>query len=867
MADYYEQQFNVLPILIDEELLKREILEAKEYQHHAYNIPFKQSELENVINSLPKNKASGIDEIPYEFISHLDEKLKNQLLEIMNSCWTNETFPTNWKHAIILPFLKPNKDPTQPTSYRPLSLVSNIGKIYEKLILNRMYWYLENNTLLPEYQTGFRRERSTEDQLARLEHIICKSLKEKKIVITVYFDISKAFDKVPHLAVLAKLTRTGIKGKMLSCIESFLSNRTYQVSLLGEMSEKKEIKCGVPQGSILSPLLFIIFIMDLPEMQNVKVSAFADDICFYTVANTYNEAINQMQNGLNIFKEWCDIWNIKINTEKTHSQYFTRKKVVRPPNLTYGTTQITYEKVCKFLGLLFDSPRLTWKDHIKYLIENCNKRINLLKAVSSTKWGADRQTLHKFYKAFILSKITYGCSAFGSACKTSIEKLEVLQNTSLRIISGALKSTPILALRCELNTCSINTTIEKITLKYFTKANYFTENHPVKSEIIEDLESVKNLPWGNQTHKQPGVLRASLSRIKWNIPLTKDMPNVSLPPTPPWIEIKLSINLNLITELTKSTAKNILKVVSEITINMSYQNYLKIYTDGSKALVNNEWRTAAAFYVPEKDEKYGYRLDGINSIMTAELFAILRALSWLTNQVLHRPIVILVDSLTALQSLKNINPKSKGKYLVYECWKLLKNLQEKHITVTLQWIPSHTGIIGNEKADQIAKEALHKNTIAELKPSLQDTLNHINSRIKIALEEDWDRFKGTQRLGLIKDKWEYWPCTEIPNRKMEISMARLRLGYTKLNKHMNKIGLSETPNCIHCNLPETVEHFLIHCYRYHSYRTELKAKLQEIGIKTLSTNILLGGGNIDKDKKSKIHKCTLKYIKQTNKEL
>lgn len=128
---------------------------------------------------------------------------------------------------------------TQPKSYRPLSLLSNIGKVFEKLILNRMNWYLEKHSLLPEYQMGFRRERSTHDQLVRLEHVICKSLKEKKFVITVYFDISKAFDKVSHLAVLLKLARLDIKGRMLSCIENFLLNRSFQVSLLGELSEEK----------------------------------------------------------------------------------------------------------------------------------------------------------------------------------------------------------------------------------------------------------------------------------------------------------------------------------------------------------------------------------------------------------------------------------------------------------------------------------------------------------------------------------------------------------------------------------------------------------------------------------------------------
>ena len=389
MADFYEEQFHVPTLLTNEHLLINEINLAKQYNHHAYNIPFKKGELDTVLNSLPNGKAAGVDEIPYEFLTHMDTKFVNSLLQIINLCWHNETFPSEWKHALILPFLKPNKDPTQTNSYRPISLLSNIGKIYEKLILTRLNWFLEKNNLLPEYQMGFRRERSTHDQLVRLEHIICKSLKEKKVVITVYFDISNAFDKVSHIAVLAKLSRLDIKGRMLSCIEKFLANRTFQVSLLGETSDTKSIRNGVPQGAILSPLLFVIFIMDLPEMPDISVSAFADDICFYTTARTYAEAITQMQTGLDMFKNWCETWKIGINTDKTFVQYFTRKKVVQPPDLMYGTIHLTYKRVCKFLGLCLDSPELTWKDHINYLTENCYKRMKLLKAVSSTKWGAD----------------------------------------------------------------------------------------------------------------------------------------------------------------------------------------------------------------------------------------------------------------------------------------------------------------------------------------------------------------------------------------------------------------------------------------------------------------------------------------------
>ena len=192
-----------------------------------------------------------------------------------------------------MPFLKPGKDPTQEAFYRPIILLSNLSRIFEKINLHRLMWFLEKNSLLPDYQSGFRMNRSTVDQLIRLEHVICKSVKEKKVVITVLFDISKAYNRVPHILLLVKLARIGINGRMLGLNKSFLENRTIQVSLLGELSEVKEANCGVPQGAILSPILFLVYLADMPDLQDVKVAAFANDLCFYTISEDYQLALQK----------------------------------------------------------------------------------------------------------------------------------------------------------------------------------------------------------------------------------------------------------------------------------------------------------------------------------------------------------------------------------------------------------------------------------------------------------------------------------------------------------------------------------------------------------------------------------------------
>ena len=353
---------------------------------------------------------------------------------------------TYLKNRILLPFLKGNKDPSLPKSYRPFSLLSAIGKVIEKLLHNRLYWYLETRNLLLPTQARFRQNRSTIDQLASLEHCIQCGLKEKRVVLVTYFDISKAFDKVPHTAILVKLARLGIEGNSLGWTKSFLEGRTFQAFILGKLSEKYDIEIDVPQGAILSPLLFSVFMSDMPILPGVNYSLFADDLCFYVVADEYDEALQNMQEALNHFRTWAAEWKGNINPDKSYVQYFTRKRITLPILLKYGNVPIPYAKQHKFLGLHFDSPLLTWKTHIEELVRNCYKRLNIMRASSSKAWGADRKTLPLIYKTFVGSKIDYGSAFYGSTCKRLINKLEVIQNAALRTATGALRSTPVLAI-------------------------------------------------------------------------------------------------------------------------------------------------------------------------------------------------------------------------------------------------------------------------------------------------------------------------------------------------------------------------------------------------------------------------------------
>ena len=214
-------------------------------------------ELEEALKKIKQKKAPGPDGITNEMLKHLGPGAKRTLLRIYNQSWSTGTVPTIWKEAVIRPIPKKGKDKRDPSSYRPISLLSCVGKLLERIINKRLIWHLESNSVLASTQTGYRQFRSTEDQLALLTQDIEDAFQEKKKVLAVFFDLSKAFDKVWKEGLLLKLLRVGVHGKMYKWLSDFLFNRTARVKVDGTISRQVKLREGVPQGGVVSHTLFL----------------------------------------------------------------------------------------------------------------------------------------------------------------------------------------------------------------------------------------------------------------------------------------------------------------------------------------------------------------------------------------------------------------------------------------------------------------------------------------------------------------------------------------------------------------------------------------------------------------------------------
>lgn len=392
--------------------------------------------------------SPGGDNVHNAFLKALSDDQHGYLLSLFNQSYQLGILPSAWKEGIILPIPKPGRDPSLPTSYRPITLLSCLGKLMERLVAARLDFIAESTPLLSDDQYGFRRGRSTMDVLLRLEQRIRHAHSTSAVCLVVYIDLKSAFDKVWVDGLLYKLARAGIRGAMSRWLHSYLTSRVSRVRLQGIVSDPLPLLAGVPQGSVLSPLLFNLMLMDVPRCDGVDVLLYADDITVCCGGPTMDVAKRVMQRYLDRFHAYCVTWGMEVNPEKTVFQYYTRKRV-RIPVLRYHHLALHYVQRQRLLGMIFDSPRLTWKPHLGQLYADVVRRIAILRHMASPNWGACRRYLRLFYCAYIRAKIDYGSELYGTASSTQLARLDVLQNTCLRLILGARRTTPVLSLQAE----------------------------------------------------------------------------------------------------------------------------------------------------------------------------------------------------------------------------------------------------------------------------------------------------------------------------------------------------------------------------------------------------------------------------------
>ena len=343
--------------------------------------------------------------------------------------------PRIWKIANVCAIHK-KSDPQDASNYRPISLLSVVSKVLERILHKYIFNFLRTTEYLTTFQSGFIPKDSTVNQLVSLYHSFCLALDEGKEVRAVFCDISKAFDRVWHKGLLFKLRQSGISGALLSWLTDYLSERKQCVVLSGTKSDTVSVTAGVPQGSILGPLLFLVYINDIVQDIRSPIRLFADDTALYIIVNDPIAAAALLNDDLAKIHTWAEHWLVSFNPAKTETLLFSRKvnKPVHPP-VVLNNIQINTVTTHRHLGVTLSSS-CSWHDHIQSTKQKAWQRINIMR---SYKFILDRKSLEIFYTTFIRPLVEYADVVWDNISKADEGDLEKIQHEAARVISGATR--------------------------------------------------------------------------------------------------------------------------------------------------------------------------------------------------------------------------------------------------------------------------------------------------------------------------------------------------------------------------------------------------------------------------------------------
>ena len=437
-------------------------------------------EVENIISKL-KIVRCEINQMPVNIFIKLKFILAQPLSRLINLSFISGKFPTTFKTARITPIFKKGSKES-PNNYRPISSLPFVCKIFERCMVDRLISYFDSTSLLSEFQYGFQKGKSTADALVQLTENIYSSLNEKKHHVSVMIDLTKAFDTVNHEILLEKMELYGIRERGLNLFRNYLSNRKSFVRLGSKISSLKTTNVGVPQGSITGPILFLIYINDLPNISNVlKPLMFADDTTLSSSHKSLGPMVDCLNSELDKIMTWCVANKLTINPQKTEVIRFSNQICDRSESrVTLGGVEIEESVGCKFLGVHIDN-KLNFKNHIQSISSKLTKNIGILYRIRDCLPLLARTN---FYYAFIYPFLTYNIVIWGGTFENHLKPLNVLHKRAIRTICDGQKTDHTAPLFRKLNMLNLKDIYNFFMAIYMHKAvnnNEYVVTHQVNT--------------------------------------------------------------------------------------------------------------------------------------------------------------------------------------------------------------------------------------------------------------------------------------------------------------------------------------------------------------------------------------------------
>lgn len=416
----------------------------------------------------PLRKAPGPDGIPNEALRRLPPRGIATLTRLFNGILRTGHFPAKWKLGRVIMLPKQGKNTLLPGSYRPITLLDTVSKLFEKLLLLHLRPHLQPRG----EQFGFRAEHSTTQQVARVLHDLAAARNKRERAAAVFLDMEKAFDRVWHAGLLSKLATSTTPRRLVKIVATFLHGRTFQVAVEGSLSTERGIQAGVPQGSCISPVCYCVYTDDIPVVDGAKLALYADDAALYTTSLNARHAVVKLQRALDALPDWLEKWRLAVNVAKTQA---LAVGIMKPEPMTLMGEPIRWAPRVKYLGVTIDRS-LSMTPHVQQAVAQARAARHLLRPVLDSSLPLRAKL--GIYKAYIRTRLTYAAPAwYALVSETNKKRLRAQQSLTLRTIVKAPRFVRNATISRDLGVESVDDFVQRLSTNMFERASKSQHDH------------------------------------------------------------------------------------------------------------------------------------------------------------------------------------------------------------------------------------------------------------------------------------------------------------------------------------------------------------------------------------------------------
>jgi len=714
------------------------------YSRKMFDYPFSFQELISATRNLKTRSSPGFDRIDNRMLSLLPEEYLIILLDVLNSIFDSGSFPSTWQHSLV--FLIPK---SSPGKLRPISLTSCLLKVLERLILYRLGWWVESSLILPPFQFGFRKRTSCLDNLGILTTKIHHGFISKQSTSCLFLDIQSAFDNVIPSILISQLIDLDLPPKFCWFVYRLTCLRELQFVVNGGLTESFFSHKGVPQGSILSPLLFNLYLSKCGSAltDGCRMVQFADDI-LYRRSIDIESSLLSLERLAGVLSAFLFERGLTISPSKSALMIFTKKRI-NPVNYSILLENVSIYPVpsARFLGILLD-PKLTGNLHANYVTNKCDKLANIIKFLRGVWWGSHPRTLLSIYKAMIRGTSDYASFLFPFHNKGLTERFERVSRRALRYCVGLRRTTPCNIVYAETCVSPAHFRSDLLAQKFLfkslaTRPNILIDNFQklhfshFGSGFSTDLLGKFPLYRAYRCVKDYRAKVAAFTRIPlflFSYETSTFVPKVDSPPPP-------------------QVVKQITSAAFPQLVFLSHFSYLigdgsTFFTDASKTDLFPH--LGAAYFSPDMLIQRKYKLDGCFSVFSAECIAIICAIDCILEKGIKRS-SIFTDSRIVVETVSSNSLDRDLSYLIFVLKNKLRSAFLQNLDITLVWVPSHVGILGNEMADFLAGEAAQNGETIDYLPPHTDFYSIAREKYHATVERylrAQSELRGAQYFGL-----------------------------------------------------------------------------------------------------------------------